>query len=634
MSSTKNIAELSATQYKQIQKILRIPKQITLGEFVRNVDFSEFEIKGVVYILIHYKLYLDNIDPYWKQFRGVIIKDFDHIVADSHGYTPLITITRAIPKTGKITLLETRENGISVEHELDFTPGTFYLRPAFQGTMVRISLTDGEILTTTLRKGNITNSVWPNPNEKVTFAEKFELLCKYGKELFTPGKRNSPYCHIFLMCVPQVLSASHIDCGEGFVMYVDTVKCYEPNPEDEEEEQLSFLNHKISVDELSEGEKEAEIIYEKDRLFFPLSQSDDDSRPFSSFVPPPIDKEFLKQYTAVFSVDLSMTNDEANEFLAKGVSTMNRNDLRTIAKHYPLLLPGEGLYYSGFDKNGNKVNYIIVPECYNYRAALVGDPNNGLNQLIKLRQLPLDKETIDVFTNTITLDKLCFNNIAFPALVKSDKDTYFSFVTDEELTDVNFDFLHPPDNTVLIDSSKLTLDNRWEILAYFYVLANHPIRRLNAYKSFLSIYQRVIGAFEFIIDNQKDLSNVESTLYKKKALNYPKYYATSKLIRDIIETSSMKSGVSPSEKKKKDVERKTNIPKKKELTPAPSSFKKSEQSYAQIASVKSFPKETDEKKINNTIFRLLDEQDAQSLYRILALINLIINEKEEEEKTS
>jgi len=111
---------------------------------------------------------------------------------------------------------------------------------------------------------------------------------------------------------------------------------------------------------------------------------------------------------------------------------------------------------------------------------------------------------------------------------------------------------------------------------------------------------------------------VESELYKEKALTYPKYFETSKKIRDIIElaTSSTKAIKSV---ETKIVAKPFALPKKKTLTGAPSTFKQSEPTYA-------INKEKDINKINKSILRLLNEEDAQSLYRIIMLINLLITE--------
>ncbi len=609
--------ELTPSQYSKVRKILKIPVEIRLNEFKNNMDVLEFELKGITYIQVHYKPYLDNIDPFWKQFRGIIIKNYDHIVAFSNGFTPTVTVTDKIPSSGKVSLREFRENGSTVEHELDFTPGSCYLRPAFQGTMIRVSLTDGEILRSTLRKGSIENSIYPNAKDAMTFAEKFNLLCNYGKELFTPGKINSPFCHVFLMCVPQVSSASHIEFGEGFIIYLETTKCYIPDPNDETEEQVSYLEKLIPEDELDEAEKEANIKSVKDRLFFPMSDAADSENLFASFIPPPTTIEFLQSAAAVYTLDTTMSIDEANQFLVRGVSNMDKNKLLKIARENPLLLPGEGLYYSGYDKNNNKVSYIIMPECYNLRHAIIGDPNNPANQLVKLRQLPNDSETIDVFTNNITIDKLSFNNVAFPI---AGTVNYLAVNDKKPLPNDLYD----SKGLTVIPKNKITFESRWDILAYFYLLALIPSKREYAFEEYLKLKNEFQQTVDFIIENQKDLLNVESKLYEKRALNYTKYFETSKKIRDIIETAQTKGGILPTANEIAKPKLPHSLPQKKPQTGAPLTFKKPEETYADVLTSK--VREKDSTKIQQSIIRFLNEENAQSLYRIIVLVNMLITE--------
>lgn len=597
------------SNFESIRNILKIPKNVTYREFNNNIDCITFAIKDVDYIVINYKSYLVDIDRYWKQFRGIIIKNYDHIVADSNGYTPTLTINQNIPNKGSIILTETTETDAKFDHIVDFTPGRFYLRPAFQGTMIRISLTDGVILRSTLRKGSIENSIWPTKEEtkekSITFAEKYDLLGGYGKELFASGKLNSPFCHIFLMCVPQVLSASHIECGEGFIVYLDTIKCYNPDKNDDTEEQESFLSKKIP--DITEEEKKNGIITIKDQLFFPLNETDDPTRNFSKFIPPAIDIDFLKKYAAVFTVNNSMNNQEANDFLIKGISS---GDLSGLEKINKLLLPGESLFYTGLNKKGQKVNYIISSECYNYRAAIIGDPNS-MNQFIKLRQLPMDGKTIKVFDNTLNLDKLCFHDIAFPV-----NEQYYSLNPTAKFSDYNFDILHPSKTIIKFPKAevdKITIGNfaKMNITAYFYLLALVPSRREHAYNFFQKIQLQLADTIDYIILNRKDLADTDSDLYKKKAMTYQKYFEASKVIRNIIDiaSSTAKKSLISTSPTKKVVSKPFSLPQKKTLTPAPSTFKKSESN-------------TDDTNIK-IIIELLNEEDAVSLYRIISLIKLL-----------
>ena len=79
----------------------------------------------------------------------------------------------------------------------------------------------------------------------------------------------------------------------------------------------------------------------------------------------------------------------------------------------------------------------------------------------------------------------------------------------------------------------------------------------------------------FIIQNQFRLINVESDLYKKKAMTYTKFFETSKRIRDIIETASLKGGILPVVATNKP-STEMALPKKKPAAQPPSAYKKVE----------------------------------------------------------
>ena len=88
---------------------------------------------------------------------------------------------------------------------------------------------------------------------------------------------------------------------------------------------------------------------------------------------------------------------------------------------------------------------------------LIGDPNNSMNQFIKLRQLPMDGKTIKVFDTTINLDKLCFHDIAFPV-----NEQYYLFNPTATFSDYNFHILHPSKTIIKFPKAevdKITLGN-------------------------------------------------------------------------------------------------------------------------------------------------------------------------------
>jgi hypothetical protein len=257
MSVTTEELKFQAPQFKRFKQTLQLG-EVTLTSLLKNVEITQFrDGTSSVYHFVHYKVY-EDIDTYWHQFRGIIVKDYDRIVCNSTSMTPVVTLplgesianllTTDKKGSKSIKLTETRENGDTKSHTIFLNENSYHIRPSFQGTIVRIWLSNGVLHKSSLRRPSIVNAHWirPEPNgidDNITFSEKFESLCGYGKEtLFEPGARNSPFCHIFLMCSPQVNSYSHIDCGQGYVIYLETVQCYDPTEEEGEEQESFFLS--------------------------------------------------------------------------------------------------------------------------------------------------------------------------------------------------------------------------------------------------------------------------------------------------------------------------------------------------------------------------------------------------------
>src|ERR1700749_5198364 len=71
-------------------------ENISIGQFILNIDIIEFKDDISVYHMFNYKTYFLEIDSFWKRIRGVIIKDYTKIVCGSISATPNLIIDKPL----------------------------------------------------------------------------------------------------------------------------------------------------------------------------------------------------------------------------------------------------------------------------------------------------------------------------------------------------------------------------------------------------------------------------------------------------------------------------------------------------------------------------------------------------------
>lgn len=605
-------------QFKTFIAVLNLDAKISREILFSKLDVTEFKDSSSVYHLVNYKVYDPDIESKWKQYRGIIIKDYNKIVCSGVGHTPSITLE------GKLSdYLETKENGDSFlrvyetlenklkeEHIIPLVNGKTKIRPAFQGSIVRLWLSNGIMYKSTLRNPYISTAKWMGDadedtkeetvpdtsdpffqrwikekiapdeefvelpdkkrndlakdwtNYQLTFASKFDALCDYNRDVFfQKGVENSPFCHIFIMVSPQVSSHSHIDCGEGYLMYLETKECYEPIKNDPREEETSFFFSKIPKEDLTEEEIKVGIKKQMDRFIFPL-QKTKATYPMANLIPPPTTRDYLRKNSAIYTIgNGTMSFDEAENFLVKGVSVdlpedkveeirrtfpyqmvYKKSDIRKLEKNFPLGLPGESLYCTCLVK-GEIKTYILNPQCSLYRSSLIKDPNSRATQLTNLRSLaiaPPSNPTGNHFSGTKTdLDRMNFEDLVWAH--PPSKDYYLGI--DNTTTDIvppaPTDSLYLPIKTSeaiivypieeLIKSRKQPdilernsySNSRWFIIALHYCLAMTPRRRKEAWESFRKVYKLYDETLRFISSRYEEILDMDSDLYKNRGKAFP-----------------------------------------------------------------------------------------------------------------
>lgn len=666
MSNKPKKVIFTSSQFKLMKTLLKLDESMSesqrlnkvkgrgydeVADMLTNfVDVIEFNDDESVYHLLNYKSYSINLEPYWKQFRGIIVKDYKKIVCGSAGSTPIITVDQPLEsymetdRKGRkiITLTETLENGKKVDHRLPFNDSSVTIRPAFQGTVIRVWLSNGNLFRSSLRKPTIDRATWIQPESDgidigMTFSQKFDTLCGFGKDqFFKPGVRNSPFCHIFLMCTPQVTTYSRIDCGRGYLIYLETKECYDPIPNDPNEEEKSFFLSRIPKEELSEEEVTYGIKRQMDRYVFPLAQTTSEGI-LARFIPPPTTEAYLATDSAVYKTAATMTLKEANKFLIQGVDTnLQKKEIKELQEKYPLQLPGEALYCS-FLVHGMIKTFIINPACVNYKIAIIGDVNNRKNQIFKLRNFamiePKKPSRSGFFGIEADLDNCNFEDICH-TLTGPKGDIYYYGIRSNIYESESKELPHPPeedDYTILravagttgyflddiknipktkkVDERNTYTNTRWFIAAYYYCLCLPPKKRKAGWESFRDIYYNYVDVVDFICTNYDDILDDDSLLSKSYVFDFAKIVKKPGYLRlkQIVETAKTTEYT----KKNKS---------KQEVTLDPESNyigKKSrlagDVSYISAASVSSFD-------IVANIRNILRNEESTSLYRIIKII--------------
>jgi hypothetical protein len=593
MSTRPKQIEFNPKQFKSIQVALGLAgtdfEGVSKSDFFFSLEVDEFKDDTSIYHMFGYKTYEPRIDPFWKKIRGVIIKDYTKRVCGSISATPNLTVNGTffenLRDDNSMTLTEYLEKTKAEiarddlpkkeKHTLSFINDEakgykYFIRPSFQGTAIRVWLSNGIVHYSSLRNHSVEKARWilaeSDEDPSITFAQKFNELCGFGaNELFAPGMRNSPFCHVFLMCTPQSTSHTHIDCGRGFIIYLKTEECYPPE-DAAGEEQVNYLLTRIPEQFMTEADYQLNNEFWVDKRVFPLSLSERKDR-LSRFIPRPTLQENIDDgIAAVYNITESMTLEEADAYLTRGVDDYSSNAIiAEMAKHYPLYLPGESLHVTITTPDGEQT-FILSPSCVGYRTTMVRDVNNRQNQLMQLRDFASrvpEQSTIYPFTGMADdlfnkkYEDLC--QLIEPKKGKPKFPAFYYGITNdypevpdypkvqgpseipEVSADVNYSILTPPDGIVeyeldeLLDiypldvpdekkssesssgrsvfERKTYTNSRWFIVAYYYCLCLPMIKRQAGWRSFIELYEHYLETMEFIVQHYDAIVNKKSPLY-------------------------------------------------------------------------------------------------------------------------
>ena len=506
-------------------RVLTLSIGPSLGKHFKYEVFKLDEKSKTDYIHIHFSQYKDDIPEEFKEFRGIILQNYSKVVANGFGYTPTLNVSTRLRRS-KSTYTETLSGPrvtSSMDHSIDIKQ--FTIRPSLPGsTIIMIWKQEGKIVRSSYRKPNILRSKWPKINQcplvesedGITFEDKFASLMQIpDKHLFDENKRNSPFCHIFLLSTGNNNTPSYIEVGRGFIVYIATKECYKPT-EGHEERSSKFLS-KIIIGDMLPSEGIGKTY--KDRYVFPMAED------FS-----------LDSKHSVYSFDKTMDLKSANAFLFKG---MFQNNEEPLLKHYekePLLNGGESLFIHNKDTNKT---YILQPPSVNYRQVLLGGINTNVKQLLYLRSLGCkpSSSSREEFKTPIDLSDVTFSDICLP----------FTFEGTQYYPTLNGDlenqtFREEQHSTAMVKVSRAGFDYRstedgeecWDVSAFFYILANPVSKRLDALKCFNYTRDLLYDTINFICKNRSDFKDRGSRICLSKTATHPTNDTSLQEIRGII----------------------------------------------------------------------------------------------------
>lgn len=169
--------------------------------------------------LIHYTTSSAEF-PEYGHIRGTIVStEYNCVVANSYGYTPV----------GIADEIEPDDNGLITIDDVDRSTHTFNVKDAsfhmgFDGTLIRVFKWKGTVYYSTHRRLDIATSRWGN--ETKTFKEMYEEL--NGPETLFGDGDCSPYCHMFIMCHPDVVVGTRFKLTKGLLIYLGYKQMWDP----------------------------------------------------------------------------------------------------------------------------------------------------------------------------------------------------------------------------------------------------------------------------------------------------------------------------------------------------------------------------------------------------------------------
>lgn len=189
--------------------------------------------------LVHYDL---DYEFDYPSVRGLVC-DLDNkvMVCSSLGYIETIVCDEVKRAQQKI-MLKSPKGWTRPPFQRYFDESRVKFYPGFEGTSIRIFKYGGKVYYSNHRSLDASKSWW---GESLTFQELFEKLSGPQKEeLFNQDKDYSQFCHYFTIVHPDLLLATSLHVGNGFLVYMGSERVYHGNPfEGVDDQQIDNQNY-------------------------------------------------------------------------------------------------------------------------------------------------------------------------------------------------------------------------------------------------------------------------------------------------------------------------------------------------------------------------------------------------------
>lgn len=374
----------------------------TLSE-VAGIPKDDFEVKDVnldkgLY-LIHYdvsKVQKSSADSVVRNHRGTIIDiNSKKVVCSSFGYIPTTVLSDSDKIKNIFKNEELFEDSDGVNYKLDSldntyesilenTDFTYDVFPLYEGTMIRVWKHCGQLMISSHKKIDCSNSHWGGSGK---FKELFD---KYTKGLNLSDVTDEETVHFFILIDKDLLVSSKIPLKnkDGMVVYIGTRGCLNQNLKERSWELIDKLNlPRLNNENLHNSDK------------------------------------------TMYSPDLITKYSEVTKLLTKGFY-----DYDAVEQSSPLCL-GEGVIVS-YNQGDKRKHIRIVSEAYKRRSELVDNNPNILHRCYTILTKTLypkdgDDNYLKSFPPIPIIDTDEIDKMEEPIIQSYTGVSY----TDEELTD-------------------------------------------------------------------------------------------------------------------------------------------------------------------------------------------------------
>lgn len=212
-------------------------------------------------------------------------------------------------------------------HSFDLTKTM--ITPMFEGTILNISKIDNKIYYSTGNTLHAQNSFY---NGSAKYVDAYNKLGGPAAELlFDPSVTDSPYTHVFILVLPELLSCTKLDVGAGFLVYLGANQNWDQH------------------------QAPAHVNYE--------------TKPWFDFQSPLLshDIDELDDKPFIYAIG-NMTIDQANKLLQFGF--MEPFDVKGYDQR---LLPGEALILQDFSNPKQPKTIRIYSSSYAWRRSIRGE---------------------------------------------------------------------------------------------------------------------------------------------------------------------------------------------------------------------------------------------------------------------